>query len=108
MYEVAEMEIDELPFLVVFAELLAVVFQEIRFEFVLVEEIIPFINDRFKAAATNSLGFLGHRFVETLFTLVFRIGVDINAKRFMTDNFHRFLVSIPRIIIQIKRQHPAF
>ena len=37
MYEVAEMEIDELPFLVVFAELLAGVLQENRFWFVLVE-----------------------------------------------------------------------
>lgn len=44
MNEVAEMEIDKLPFLVVFAELLAVILQEIGFEFVLVEEIIPFIH----------------------------------------------------------------
>ena len=37
MYEVAEVEIDELPFLVVFAKLLAVILQEIGFEFVLVD-----------------------------------------------------------------------
>lgn len=37
-----------------------------------------------------------------------RIGIDINTKRFMTDNFHCIFVSIPRIIIQIERHHPAF
>ena len=103
MHEVAEVEIDELPFLVVFAKLLAVILQEIGFEFVLVEKIIPFIHHRLKSAATDGFGFLGHYLVEIQLALVSRIGIDINTKRFMADNFHRFLVSIPRIIIQIER-----
>ena len=107
MYEVAEMEIDELPFLVMFVELLAVILQEIGFEFVLVEKIIPFIHNLLESAATDGFGFLGHYLVEVQLTLVSRIGIDINTKRLMADNFHRFLVSIPRIIIQIERQHPV-
>ena len=35
----------------------------------------------------------------TLFPFVSRIGIDIDTKRFMTDNFHCLFVSIPRIII---------
>ena len=38
-----------------FAELLAVILQEIGFEFVLVEEIIPFIHDRLESAATDGI-----------------------------------------------------
>lgn len=102
MYEVAEVEIDELPFLVVFAKLLAVILQEIGFEFVLVEEIISFIHNRLESAAADGFGFLGHYLVEIQLALVFRIGIDINTKRFMADNFHRFLVSIPRIIIRVQ------
>jgi len=105
VYEVLEMEINELPFLVVLAELLTIVLQEIAFEFVPVEEVIPLIYNRFKSAATDGFGFLGHYIVEILLPLVLRVGIDINAKRFVTDYFHCFLVSISRIIIQIERQH---
>lgn len=98
MYEVSEMEIDELPFLVMLAELFAIILQEIGFEFVPVEEIIPFIHHRFKPAATDGFGFFGHYLVEVLFTLVSRIGIDVNTKRLMADNFHCLFVSITRII----------
>ena len=91
-----------------FTELITEILQEISLEFVLVEEIIPFIYYRLEPAATDGFSLLGHYLVEVLFTLVLRIGIYINAKRFMTDNFHSFLVSIPRIISQIKRQHPVF
>ena len=107
MYEVSEMEIDELPFLVMLTELFAIILQEIGFEFVPVEEIIPFIHHRFKPAATNGFGFLGHYLVEVLFTLVSRIGIYVNTKRLMADNFHCLFVSITRIIIQVERQHPV-
>ena len=91
-----------------FTELITEILQEISLEFVLVEEIIPFIYYRLEPAATDGFGFLGHYLVEILFTFVSRIGIDINTKRFMTDNFHCLFVSIPRIIIQIERHHPAF
>ena len=91
-----------------FTELITEILQEISLEFVLVEEIIPFIHHRFESAAADGFGFLGHYLVEIQLALVFRIGIDINTKRFMADNFHCFLVSIPRIIIQIERHHPAF
>ena len=108
MYEVSEMEIDKLPFLVMLTELFAIILQEIGFEFVPVEEIIPFIHHRFKPATTDGFGFLGHYLVEILLSFVSRIGINIDAKRFMTDNFHCLFVSITRIIIQIERHHPAF
>ena len=63
-----------------FAELLAVIPQEIGFEFVLVEEIIPFIHDRLESAATDGFGFLGHYLVEIQLAFVSRIGIDINTK----------------------------
>ena len=88
-----------------FTELITEILQEISLEFVLVEEIIPFIYYRLEPAATDGFGFLGHYIVEILLPLVLRIGIDINAKRFVTDYLHRFLVSISRIIIQIERQH---
>lgn len=91
-----------------FTELITEILQEISLEFVLVEEIIPFIYYRLEPAATDGFSLLGHYLVEVLFPLVLRIGIYIDAKRFMTDNFHCFFVSIPRIIIQIKRQHPVF
>ena len=101
MYEVSEMEIDELPFLVMLTELFAIILQEIGFEFVPVEEIIPFIHHRFKPAATDGFGFLGH------YLVVSRIGIYVNTKRLMADNFHCLFVSITRIIIQVERQHPV-
>ena len=108
MYEVTEMQIDKLPFLVMLTELLAIILQKVCLEFVLVKEVIPFIDYRLEPATTDGFGFLGHYLVEILFTFVPRIGIDINTKRFMTDNFHCLFVSIPRIIIQIERHHPAF
>ena len=60
MYEVSEMEINELPFLVMLSELFAIILQEIGFEFVPVEEIIPFIHHRFQPTATNGFWFIGH------------------------------------------------
>lgn len=89
-----------------FTELITEILQEISLEFVLVEEIIPFIDNRLEPSATDGFGLLAHYLVEVLLTLVSRIGIDVNTKRFMTDYFHRFLVSIARIIIQIERQHP--
>ena len=51
--EIVEVLIDKSPFLVVFAELLPVILQKVRFVFPLVEEIIPFIYDGFKRIASS-------------------------------------------------------
>ncbi len=45
MYEVVEMQIDKLPFLVMLTELFAIMLQEVCLEFVLVKEVIPFIDN---------------------------------------------------------------
>ena len=99
MYEVVEMQIDKLPFLVMLTELLAIMLQEVCLESVLVKEVIPFIDNRLEPATTDGFGFLGHYLVEILLSFVSRIGINIDAKRFMTDNFHSLFVPIPRIII---------
>ncbi len=60
MNEVVEMVVHKFPLLVMLAKLLAVVFQKIRFEFVPVKEIIPVINDRFKASASDGFRLFRH------------------------------------------------
>lgn len=57
MYEVTEMQIDKLPFLVMLTELLAIILQKVCLEFVLVKEVIPFIDYRLEPAATDGFGF---------------------------------------------------
>ena len=86
MYEVAEMEIDKFPLWVMFTELITEILQKISLEFVLVEEIIPFIHYRLESAATDGFSLLGHYLVEVLFPLVLRIGIYINAKRTQDNN----------------------
>ena len=79
MHEVAEMEIDKLPLWVMFTELIAEILQKISLEFVLVEEMIPFIHYRLEPAAMDGFSLLGHYLVEVLFSLILRIGIYINA-----------------------------
>ena len=57
MYEVIEVLINEFPFLVVLGKLLTVVFQKICLIFPLVEEIISFVYDSFKATASDGFCF---------------------------------------------------
>lgn len=57
MYEVIEMQIDKLPFLVMLTELLAIILQKVCLEFVLVKEVIPFIDYRLEPAATDASAF---------------------------------------------------
>ena len=58
MYEVIEVLINEFPFLVMLTELLAIILQKVCLEFVLVKEVIPFIDYRLEPAATDGFGFL--------------------------------------------------
>ena len=108
MNEVVEMVVHKFPLLVMLAKLLAVVFQKICFEFVPVKEIIPVINDRFKASASDGFRLFRHSCIEVAFTFILRIGININVQSFVTDGFHCFLVAIAWIIIQIERKHPMF
>ena len=105
MNEVVEVLIHKRPFLVVFAELLAVIFQKIGFVFVFVKEIIPFIDNGFEPSAPDGFRLFRHGGVEVPFTLVLRIGIDINVQSLMTDGLHRFLVTISRIVIKVEGQY---
>ena len=57
---------DKLPFLVMLTELLAIILKKVCLEFVLVKEVIPFIDYRLEPATTDGFGFLGHYIVEIL------------------------------------------
>ena len=97
MDEVAEMLVDESPFLVVLAELLPVVLQKVGLVLVLVKEVIPFVHDGFKPPASDSFRFLRHRGIKVPFPLVLGIGIDVNVQSLMTDGFHRFLIPVARL-----------
>ena len=108
MHEVTKVLIHELPFLVVLAKLLTIVFQEVCFVLVLVEKIIPFVYDRFKATASDGFRLFRHGGIEISFTLVLGIGIDIDVQPLVTDGLHRLHVTIAWIIVQIEREHPMF
>ena len=105
MNEVVEMLIYKRPFLVVLGKLLAVIFQKIGFEPALVKEIIPFIDNGFKTAAPDSFRLFRHGSVEVPFTLVLRIGIDVDVQSFVANGLHRFLIPVARIIIKVEGQH---
>ena len=103
MDEVAEMLVDESPFLVVLAELLPVILQKVGLVLVLVKKVIPFVHDGFKPPAPDSFSFFRHGSIEVPFPLVLGIGIDINVQSLMTNGFHCFLIPVARIIIKVER-----
>ena len=107
VYEVAEVEVDELPFGVMFTELTAEILQEVGLELVLVEEVVALVDHRLEAAAADGLGLLGHHLVEVLLPLVLWVGIEVDAQRFVADHLHGLLVPVAGIIIQVERQHPS-
>ena len=83
------------------AQLAAVIFQEIAFHAVLVQEVIAVVYNGF----IPSVPYGCHGVIEGSLPCVFRMGVDVNAQRFMPGDFHRFRVTKARIIVQIEGQH---
>lgn len=79
--------------------------KEISFHLAFVKEIIPLIDDGFKTSASDSFRLFRHDSIEVLFPLIFRVGIDVDAQRLMTDYLHTLFVAITGIIIQIERQH---
>ena len=68
--------------------------EEIAFHLLLVEEIVTLVYDSLEATAAYRLGSCRKVEVVLLFRLVLRLGIDIDAKRLMADDFHRALVTI--------------
>jgi len=90
-----------------FTELTAEILQEVGLELVLVEEVVTLVDHRLEAAAADCLGLLGHHLVEVLLPLVLRVGIEVDAQRFVADHLHGLLVPVAGIIIQVERQHPS-
>ena len=105
MNEVVKVLIDKRPFLVVLAELLPVILQKVGLVLVLVEKVVPFVHDGFKPPASDGFCLFRHDGIEVPFTLVLRVGIDVNIQSLMTDGLHRFLVTVARIVIKVERQH---
>jgi hypothetical protein len=99
VYEVTEVEVDELPFWVMFTELTAEILQKIGLELVLVEEVVALVDHRLEAAAADCLGLLGHHLVEVLLPLVLWVGIEVDSQRFVADHLHGLLVPVAGIII---------
>ena len=96
--EGTKVHIDVLPLGVLLVCQSLEVGEEISFHLLLVEEIITLVDDSLEATAAYRLG--SCRKVEDLllFHLVFRLGIDVDAKRLMADDFHRALGTIAWII----------
>ena len=79
--------------------------EEISFHLFLVEEVVTLVDDSLEATAAYRLGSCRKVEVVLLFRLVIRLGIDVDAKRLMADDFHRALITIARIIVKIIGQH---
>ena len=103
--EGTKVHIDVLPLGVHFVCQFLEVGEEISFHLLLVEEIITLVDDSLKATAAYRLGSCRKVEVVFLFRLVLRLGIDVDAKRLMADDFHRALITIAWIIVKIIGQH---
>lgn len=79
--------------------------EEISFHFLLVEEIVTLVDDSLEATVAYRLGSCRKVEVVLLFRLVLRLGIDVDAKRLVADDFHRALVTIAWIIVKVVGQH---
>ena len=103
--EGTKVHIDVLPLGVLLVCQSLEVGEEISFHLLLVEEIITLVDDSLEATAAYRLGSCRKVEVVLLFRLVLRLGIDVDAKRLMADDFHRTLVTIAWIIVKIIGQH---
>ena len=96
--EGTKVHIDVLPLGVFLVCQFLEVGEEISFNLLLVEEIVTLVDDILEATAAYRLGSCRKVKVVLLFHLVLWLGVDVDAKRLMADDFHRALITIAWII----------
>ena len=96
--EGTKVHIDVLPLGVLLVRQSLEVGKEIAFYLLLVKEIVTLVDDSLEATAAYRLGYCRKVKVVLLFHLVLRLGIDVDAKRLMADNFHRALITIAWII----------
>ena len=92
--EGTKVHIDVLPLGVLLVRQLLEVDKEISLHFLLVEEVVKLVDDSLGATAAYRLASCHKVEVVLLFHLVLRLGIDVDAKRLMVDDFHRALVTI--------------
>ena len=100
-----KVHIDVLPLGVLLVCQFLEVDKEISLHFLLVEEVVTLVDDSLEATAAYRLGSCRKVEVVLLFRLVLRLGIDVDAKRLMANDFHRALVTIAWIIVKIIGQH---
>ena len=83
-----EMLIDVLPLGVSGIGLLLEPCEEAAFLLLSVEEVVAFVDDALVATAAQGLGLLAHAVVVVLLALVLRLGIDVDAKAFMSHYLH--------------------
>ena len=103
--EGTKVHIDVLPLGVLLVCQFLEVCKEISLHFLLVEEVVTLVDDSLEATAAYRLGSCRKVEVVLLFRLVLWLGIDIDAKRLMANDFHRALVTIAWIIVKIIGQH---
>ena len=103
--ECTKVHIDVLPLGVLLVCQFLEVGEEISLHFLLVEKVVTLVDDSLEATAAYRLGSCRKVEVVLLFRLVLRLGIDVDAKRLMADDFHRALVTIAWIIVKIIGQH---
>ena len=106
--EDAERHIDVLPLGVLLVRQFLEVGKEISLHFLLVEEIVTLVDDSLEATAAYRLGSCHKVGVVLLFHLVLRLGIDVDAKRLMANDFHRALVTIAWIIDNLCQPSPRY
>ena len=103
--EGTKVHIDVLPLGVLLVRQFLEVGKEISLHFLLVEEVVTLVDDSLEATAAYRLCSCRKVEVILLFRLVLRLGIDVDAKRLMADDFHRALITIAWIIVKIIGQH---
>ena len=98
--EGTKVHIDVLPLGVLLVRQFLEVGEEISFHLLLVEEIVTLVDDSLEATAAYRLGSCRKVEVVLLFHLDLRLGIDVDAKRLMADDFHRALITIVWIIVK--------
>jgi hypothetical protein len=93
-----------LPFAVLLVSLQLEVGKEVAFHLVSVKEVIPLIDYGLIATAAEGFSLLTHTVVVVSFTLILRLGINVNAEGFMTHDLHGRFVTIAWVVVQIEGQ----
>ena len=86
--EGTEVHIDVLPLGVFLVCQFLEVGEEISFHLLLVKEIVSFIHNGLIATTAEGFCLLSHTVVVVLLSLVLRLGLDVDAERFMAHDLH--------------------